>query len=481
MMFRTAKAASLLLAALLLATVAGSQEPGRVRLDPHVLLATREEIIARIPERRPPATRAPRRGGTAVAGRQAVESERRAVEAALARERRVAQIRLLRLRRKALTIAQGGYEQLRADKSKAAESLFRQSLKTYFRTALAHAGLGAVFQDRGDLVNAEKECRLALAQSPRLAMGYCFLGAVLYDRKLYPKAKDALTRANEINPKLPIVHAYLGATYYELGQPEEARRECRTTLNLNPPSAIGREALALAHTYLGAIAYDRREPGEAKASFAQALELDPDLVLAHVYLGAVLYEMGEYDEAERVLTTAVRLDQKFALAHKLLGDVYYVQGEFDKAQQALTLATSLDAGSALARADLAAVYVRQALEDDTNREDHLAKAEDRCRQAIRLAPWLDIPHNYLGQVHFWRGENAAAEQAFKEAIRLDQMAAPEDYADPHCKLGDVYYRLRRYEDALKAYEACERLDPNHPEVKQKKQNAQQHLRRSGSP
>src|SRR5438045_1645818 len=119
-MFRILKAASILLPCLLLAALAASQEPGRIRLDPHVLLASREEVIVRVPQHRPAATQKPRTGGGAAAGGGAVRTEHRDVLAAIARARQIreqrrreAMLRELALRRQALEVAQSGYEQLR--------------------------------------------------------------------------------------------------------------------------------------------------------------------------------------------------------------------------------------------------------------------------------------------------------------------------------------------------------------------------------
>ncbi len=85
-----------------------------------------------------------------------------------------------------------------------------------------------------------------------------------------------------------------------------------------------------------------------------------------------------------------------------------------------------------------------------------AEAEQAYRQAIRLDPNYKTPWNNLGtllQSHL--GRYAEAEQAYREAIRLDPKSAL-----PWCNLGALLQEhLGRYAEAEQAYREAIRLDP----------------------
>src|SRR5262249_12612165 len=80
---------------------------------------------------------------------------------------------------------------------------------------------------------------------------------------------------------------------------------------------------------------------EAEREYRTAIRLDPKLALPHNALGNVLRDQGKREEAEREFRTAIRLDPKLALPHYNLGNVLQGRALLEQArkeyQQALGL------------------------------------------------------------------------------------------------------------------------------------------------
>src|SRR5206468_3307827 len=84
-------------------------------------------------------------------------------------------------------------------------------------------------------------------------------------------------------------------------QEEEAVRELRTAVELDPDSP-------LAHHFLGTALFEAQNFPAAETEFRQAVRLQPS-ASNHYYLAACLMNLGRYDEALAELDTAARMSQ----------------------------------------------------------------------------------------------------------------------------------------------------------------------------
>jgi tetratricopeptide (TPR) repeat protein len=85
-----------------------------------------------------------------------------------------------------------------------------------------------------------------------------------------------------------------------VGKDDEAVRELRNAVELNPESAIG-------HHYLGAALINLQEFDEAEKELRQAVKLEPS-ARNHYYLAACLISLNRYEEALGEMQTAARMD-----------------------------------------------------------------------------------------------------------------------------------------------------------------------------
>jgi tetratricopeptide (TPR) repeat protein len=83
-------------------------------------------------------------------------------------------------------------------------------------------------------------------------------------------------------------------------KPEEALKELRTAISLSPDSA-------LAHHYLATALFELQSFEEAEKEFREAVRLDPT-AQNHYSLAACLMAMGRNDQALAELENASRLD-----------------------------------------------------------------------------------------------------------------------------------------------------------------------------
>ncbi|MCZ7382365.1 MAG: tetratricopeptide repeat protein [Candidatus Methanoperedens sp.] len=190
-----------------------------------------------------------------------------------------------------------------------------------------------------------------------------------YDRiGKYEEAIRELKEALRLNPDYIEVHNNLGVTYDRMGMPEEAVNELKRALKLNPnyteahcnlgniyassdryEEAAGEleEALkinpdfAIAHNNLGNIYALQKRNEEAIKEFREALRINPDYVPAHNNLGNAYAEAGRFEDALREFQEALRLNPEFPEAYLGMGLAYYAQNSFDRAAIAMIHAVCL--------------------------------------------------------------------------------------------------------------------------------------------
>ena len=142
-------------------------------------------------------------------------------------------------------------------------------------------------------------------------------------------------------------HYTLGARHLEQGRPEEALREFRAALEMEPNRHVLYALLGAAASAAG-----RRE--EAFGYYRRALELEPGEAAHHNNLGTLLVEEGKLDEALAQFQLAAQLDPERAATY------YFNRG-----------AVLLNAG-------------------------HPGEALSPLREAARRDPTLAVAHYFLG-------------------------------------------------------------------------------------
>ena len=110
---------------------------------------------------------------------------------------------------------------------------------------LAHRNLGAMEYLNGDLVNAEKEYKIALAENPTEQMAHNNLGLIYADENKLAEAEDEYKKEIEINPYYDNAYYNLGLLYWQEKKYDEAISNWKKTLEINPNYPVAPEILQI--------------------------------------------------------------------------------------------------------------------------------------------------------------------------------------------------------------------------------------------
>ncbi len=185
--------------------------------------------------------------------------------------------------------------------------------------------------------------------------------------------RDGITLWTETvrqSPEAFVPRNNLGQAYAEEGRIDEAIREFRTALRIEP-------FYNLAHANMGNALIRAGRDSDAARELEIAVRRDPSNGDALSDLGIAYFNLGRIEEALNMLRSATRLRPDHAEAHNNLGNILLGLGRLDEAISELRKSLSLGADEATTRFNLAVAYSEKGMR---------AEARDELREVLRLRP-----------------------------------------------------------------------------------------------
>ena len=195
----------------------------------------------------------------------------------------------------------------------------------------------------------------------------------------------------------------------------------------------------------------------AQRACEQSLRLDPDLPEAHAYLAEALADRERYEEADAAAHTAVKLNPNIPDTQRALAFVYEVQGEYELAIEAYKEAIAAHPRLsflhiALGKSYRAIGYRFQLQGQWEEASPFFELAVAAFEEAIQLDPNDVSSYDEIGWTYgHHMGDDRDVKQRgvdyLEEALRRDP-----NHSLVYRHLGQVYYDLRNYEEAVPAFE-----------------------------
>ncbi len=261
------------------------------------------------------------------------------------------------------------------------------------------------------LERAIREFEKAIEVDPNYALAYSGLAdcyTILAGRFLappdeaYPHAAAVAAKAIELDPDLAEPHATLAviALFYKWNW-TEADSEFKRAITLDPNYATAHHWYSL---FLNCM--DRRE--DALREARTAIELEPLSLLMNCHYADILYFDGRYDEALEHVKKSLEIENYF-LAHLLIGRIYLEQGRHEEAVASIQRSIAMEGRYPELLATLAHAYGR------------LGKTEEAKRildELIELGRTQFVAPSFLAEVHLAIGNVARAMKYAEEFFKM---------------------------------------------------------------
>ena len=198
--------------------------------------------------------------------------------------------------------------------------------------AEAHTSLAFVrFGYDWDWTEAEKEYRLAISLNPGYAAAHQWLALMLVALGRHQEARAEMQQALEIDPLSLVINTNWGWLLYLGRDYDEAIRQLRKTLELEPNFLLAHRRLSQAYAQRGMFA-------EAEAEFEKALALsgeDTETIASHGYFHAM---SGRRNRAEKALEELSTISCHRYVPAYFFAKIFIGLGEADRAFKFLDMA-----------------------------------------------------------------------------------------------------------------------------------------------
>lgn len=219
--------------------------------------------------------------------------------------------------------------------------------------------------------------------------------------------EDAITELKRLaasDPKVKGVNHELGVAYYRQGEYLEAAQYLERALQENPNDRDAAQLMGLSYYSVG-------RPVEAIPALEKVRAWYPNANMDAIYVLGICYALAKrYPEARRTLANLYRVPEDSAAAHLMLASILVRQG-FDPV------------------------------------------AENEARTALKLASQLPLAHFMLGELCVYKADYACALAEYDAELAINP-----GYAPALSHLGEVYWRLNRYDESEEALQRAIWLD-----------------------
>lgn len=261
-------------------------------------------------------------------------------------------------------------------------------------------------------------------------------------------ALSELTNAEQQSPSDARIRNFRGVTLAGLGRTDEAAREYREAMRLDP-------RLEDAYRNLGLLEWTERRLDQASQELRQALALDPEDSFAHYYLGRVLLDSKNYAEALSELNRSSvpwPEDADFLIQVAIADHTLGQRGEEDRIVDRLA-AMPLNSRQSIAVVELLLSAKRN------QAAFHLL--QERMQHQPSDSRWVqfDFAKAYLVAQNY----ESAAVRAHEYIETSPKNFSPTDLASAWSLLGIAEANLKNSDKAIDAFRQAANFDPANDE------------------
>jgi Flp pilus assembly protein TadD len=217
------------------------------------------------------------------------------------------------------------------------------------------------------------------------------------------------------------------------------------------PARVEKEPKREEHVDMGIAFLEMKMYEEAVREFKHTLELEPESFEGRFYLALAYYRTNRLAEAAELLLSLSQAEPARPAILNDLGLVYERLGDFDNARDCYWKAAKIEGAGATPLVNIGIASFRMGLYDD---------AEKAFRAAREMGPKVSLSAFYLGVLMVRRGDYDLAEEMFNEAVELNPDAAPALN-----NLAAVYELKSQYDKAEEWYRMALETDPNYTKAR----------------
>ena len=348
-----------------------------------------------------------------------------------------------------------------------AEPIYKDILEMHGLHTGANTMLGIIYIQTERENEGLKLLKVSLNQDAKQFWAHNALGVGLLNLKQYKLAASSFNRAIDINSSYVDAYFNLGKTQRELGLPIEAITSYSKCIELdkNYANALNNKGTIFLE--------DLKDYNKSLENFQQFIKLMPNSHLGHNNLGATLYKLEQYDGAINCYDRAIQIKPDDIQAYLNRGIALEKLKRYEEAIKCYDQIIIL-------KPEKEEAYLnRGAALEKLKRYDEAIKS---YKNAIRLKYDNDKAYFNLGIIYSKLKRYDESQKFYEKALQLrddpkeevflndnyeeqiikykNEINLDPDNAKAHLKIGDIFRKLGRVDDAVQSYDLAIKIRPD---------------------
>lgn len=316
---------------------------------------------------------------------------------------------------------------------------------------------GQKFYRTHDYKKAEEAFKKVISLNNKYAGGFLYLSIILDKEEKFEEGETAIKKALELSPMNPAYFIFLGVHYYNCRNHVEAERAFKQCLEIEPKNQLARnytgliylkegryrEAIDIFHkhwltqndAFLAQLLFEIGKFISKKTSYAPSAAVsESEEALRNskgfferfinkfktsllMEKGKILMEKKRYQEALDLYKKALKLSPAFYRGRLFMGEAYFYLKQYDEAERNFQISLNRDGQDELL------YYYLYYLGNINYYKGNFAEAEEQLRDAGKLYPGFAEASYSLALICLKTGREKEALEFFEHAVREDPAIA----------------------------------------------------------
>ncbi len=297
--------------------------------------------------------------------------------------------------------------------------------------------------NQGQLDEAERDFRQVLAANPQVGGAYANLGVVYIRRKQWAKALEMLGKAERIMPREAGIRLNIGLAYFRQNEFLKAIAPLESVVRDQPDALQPRHLLGLCYFFT-----DRWADA---ANTLEPLWPQESGQLSYLYvLSIAAHRAGQKELDEKATTQLISAGEGSPEFHLFMGKAHLNLEQYDLALADFQAAAEANPKLTFVHFNLGLTYLKK--------QDY-ELARDEFLKDAAVEPDLALNYDELGDVYSLLQQDSNAEKSYSKALRIDPRLV-----NSYIGLAKTYQREEKYQPALRAIDAAEKLNSGAPDI-----------------
>ncbi|GFZ91748.1 tetratricopeptide repeat-containing sulfotransferase family protein [Okeania sp. KiyG1] len=346
---------------------------------------------------------------------------------------------------------------LKYQQKKEAIACYEQALKLNPNLSQAHHNLGEIYSGEGNWQEAILNYQKAIQLNPKFSWSHHSLGKAFTNIQQWEKAISSYEQAVQLNPEAAVTYHCLGDALVNQKKLDAAITAYQKAIKLQPETWV-------VHHKLANIFQEKEELDKATLAYHQAIQLNPNFLWSYYSLGETFINLQRWNEAVTAFLYAFKINQDLSNIHEKLGYALEQQSQSNLPETIHYYSQIIQNPQLQKSSTIKELSIQPEAPEFYLKLGNLLGQKNLFNAAIIIYNLgLQVQQNHPEITNKLTQLENKKNQRDQELTNCQNTVNknPKNFRS-HYQLGNIFFKLQRFDEAIKTYIHAIQLKPEYP-------------------